>query len=271
MGDETPPSTAVSDESPSEKISRESFHGSWDKHATYLYENTSLSKRQAQVEALRQFGYSRGKIAETLDVSPNTVDDHSSKLAEKVEWAQSEQVLVLVPRQTEFSRFAPELVGAVTTQFPDGADRVSLYENQAVSGEPDGDPVLSKTDAPVYALVFERTLPTDADIGLRTTTERWFHPTFEHLLFNSLFSRPFANEHRVDALARLIAGVKSTYMIGRLHSLRESLYESLSDLYEDAVTDGDTDPKQIAKQFGLDPAYVEHHVTEYTGITKTNE
>jgi DNA-binding CsgD family transcriptional regulator len=259
MGDDLP--TVVPDESHTETVSRESFHDSWASHATYLYENTSLSKRQAQVESLRQFGFTRAEIAETLDVSPNTVDDHSAKLTQKIEWARSEQDLILAPRQTEFSPFAPELVGSVTVQLPDGTDRVSLYENQALTSEPEDDHSLSEADTPAYVLVFHRTLPVGGSIGLTTTTERWFHPTFDHLLYNSLFSRPFTHEYRVDALSRLVAGVRSTHMVGRLHSLRNSLYEPLSDLYEEA---GDEDEvEELANQFGLDPAYVEHHINEY--------
>jgi len=46
-------------------------------------DGTTLSHREAQVAALKQMGYSHGRIGELLDVAKSTVDEYSSRLNTK--------------------------------------------------------------------------------------------------------------------------------------------------------------------------------------------
>lgn len=246
-----------------------SFHQSWERHANYLYENTSLSRRQAEVESLSQFGFKRQNIANVLDVSPNTVDDHSSKLKQKINWAQNERYLVLTPRDVVFTPFAPELAGSADIEHPDGVDSIYLFENEAIDREPDEGHRVEDVESPAYVLVFETTRPKGATACLCSEITRWFHPTFEHLVYNSWLSKPFPEPYQEEAVVQLLSIVNPTHLVGRLRSHRESLYEPVSDLYDQAMDDPTIDADSIATTFGLDPDFVEQHITDYQ--TQSNQ
>lgn len=48
--------------------------------ATELHEETTLSKREAEVYALKEAGLSRAEIAEELNLSPSTVSEYQSRI-----------------------------------------------------------------------------------------------------------------------------------------------------------------------------------------------
>lgn len=63
----------------------------WVDRAEYLYENTVLSKRQADIQALTEEELSREEIAETLDIAASTVDQHRQEISDRIE--KSKQTL----------------------------------------------------------------------------------------------------------------------------------------------------------------------------------
>jgi len=61
----------------------------WDDRAQELYEDTVLSKRQADVQALSEQGLSRQDIADELEISINTVDEHRQDIKKRVQLAEN--------------------------------------------------------------------------------------------------------------------------------------------------------------------------------------
>lgn len=60
----------------------------WHARAASLRSNTRLSEQEAQVMAMRDFGYERRAIADELDISPNSVDDARQRAETKVREAR---------------------------------------------------------------------------------------------------------------------------------------------------------------------------------------
>lgn len=61
----------------------------WADRAEELAETTVLSHRQAEVQALTEQHRSRQEIADELDVSINTVDEHRQKIKARVQLAEN--------------------------------------------------------------------------------------------------------------------------------------------------------------------------------------
>lgn len=61
----------------------------WESRAEFLAENTVLPARTAQVQALTELGRSRQQIADELDISPNTVDEHRQTVKKRLQLAKT--------------------------------------------------------------------------------------------------------------------------------------------------------------------------------------
>jgi DNA-binding CsgD family transcriptional regulator len=61
---------------------------SWVERAAKLYEETVLSERQADIQALKEQGATRQDTADELGISVNTVDEHRREIKERIERAK---------------------------------------------------------------------------------------------------------------------------------------------------------------------------------------
>jgi len=61
----------------------------WEARAEELADHTVLSRRQADVQALTEGGLSRQEIADELDISINTVDEHRQDIKKRKRLAEN--------------------------------------------------------------------------------------------------------------------------------------------------------------------------------------
>jgi len=55
--------------------------------ADYLYENTVLTRQQSRIFAFREAGKERQYIANQMDISINTIDEHRQRAVQKIHQA----------------------------------------------------------------------------------------------------------------------------------------------------------------------------------------
>lgn len=60
-----------------------------ENRAGYLERNTVLSPRRAEIQALRERGLGRNQMAEQLDLSVNTIDEHRQEIEQTIERAKT--------------------------------------------------------------------------------------------------------------------------------------------------------------------------------------
>jgi len=60
----------------------------WQERAEELAETTVLTRRQADVQALSEQGLTRQEIADELDVSINTIDEHRQDIKKRIKRAE---------------------------------------------------------------------------------------------------------------------------------------------------------------------------------------
>lgn len=60
----------------------------WTERADDLSQNTVLSQRQADVQALSEQGCTRQEIADELEISINTVDEHRQDIKKRIRLAE---------------------------------------------------------------------------------------------------------------------------------------------------------------------------------------
>lgn len=65
------------------------YMSSYTERATDLQERTSLKRREAEVYALKEAGYSHAEIAEELDLAKSTVDEYSRRITDRVNRARA--------------------------------------------------------------------------------------------------------------------------------------------------------------------------------------
>ena len=69
------------------KYGPEALDPDWEEQAEELYEETVLGPKQSKVHVLTDAGLSRQEIADELDISTSTVDNHRQDIKEHVHLA----------------------------------------------------------------------------------------------------------------------------------------------------------------------------------------
>lgn len=149
------------------------YHTSWPAHATYLTENTPLSRRQAEIVALKKTGHSTEEIRETLILFPGTVEDYWSDVLEQWERAQ-ELCTVMGPHPWGEDETRSAL------QFDDTA-----WNKLSAGGLSHADEERTRVELELFHgesypmsdkyLLIEREIVDTAEYATRTTEERSAH------------------------------------------------------------------------------------------------
>lgn len=221
---------------------------SWQPYAEYIYENTNLSQRQAEVVALKRFGHDRQACADALGVKPNTVDNHVENANQKQERSRFERDLFGTDVRDDF---APVLLRRVVAADEDGdANRaeVRLYANHAADGAFDS--------APQYLLIEEVQDSGASARVVRSERRASYYDSWDELVYAGFVTRVFPTQE-VVTLAEVALAVFSTRE--EIAATRRDVYPDLEAEYE-RIREGTADVVEVAQMYGLPVDLVEANV-----------